>query len=182
MFSHPRELRLTIPRGWNDATSGGSGLTLRRVSIIRRILSFQARYNDTEPEHEWFGKRVTLLPGAKVAADREKALAMENIYVPDAMGYHFPGQSLASPVWGVRKRRMALFGYCPEVSMLLNMKLERERCPGDTDNEQIRPTTAFEERRKKFLEKLKQQQEKEKASLKAEAEVESLSQGMATAA
>lgn len=147
-------------------------------------MSFQARYNDTEPEHEWFGKRVTLLPGAKVAADREKALAVENVYVPDAMGYHFPGQSLTSPVWGVRKRRMAMFGYCPEVTMLLNMKLERERCLGDTDNEQITSTTAFEERRKKFLKKLKQQQEEEKARLKAGAGAagNSPSEGVAEAA
>ena len=117
----------------DDRFTGNGGLSLRRVSTIRRVLSFQERYNDTRPEDEWFGTRLWVLPGAKVAAGEDGQLAVEDTYIPNAMGFHLRdgGRGIPEQVWGDPAQRGAIFDYCPELSLIFDMKLQRERCPGD---------------------------------------------------
>ncbi len=97
------------------------------------MLKFQERYNDTNPEDEWFGGRVWVLPGAKVAAGEDGQLAVEDHYIPNAMGFHLRdgGRGISDLVWKDPAQRMIIFDYCPELSLIMDMKLERERCPGD---------------------------------------------------
>ncbi|KAK7751304.1 hypothetical protein SLS62_006710 [Diatrype stigma] len=117
----------------NDRFNGNGGLSLRRVTAIKRVLKFQSRYNDTEAEDEWFGKRVIVLPGAKVASGEDGLLTVEDVYVPYPMGFHVRdgGNQLAPAVWQDPDQRKAIFDYCPELSLIMDMKLEMERCPGD---------------------------------------------------
>ncbi|KAH9906267.1 hypothetical protein F4778DRAFT_639483 [Xylariomycetidae sp. FL2044] len=121
------------PRQPDDRFSGNGGLSLRRVSTIKRVLAFQERYNDTNPEDEWFGTRLWVLPGAKVASGTDGQLAVENTYIPNPMGFHVRdgGSDLPKEVWEDPKQRKAIFEYCPELSLIMDMKLEIERCPGD---------------------------------------------------
>ncbi|KAJ2905198.1 hypothetical protein MKZ38_006104 [Zalerion maritima] len=121
------------PRTLEDRFSGNGGLSLRRVSAIRRVLGFQERFNDSSAEDEWFGHRLWTLPGEKVASGTNGALAVENVYFEKPMGYHIQdgGSNLKDEVWGQRAQRQEIFSYCPELSMIMDMKLERERCPGD---------------------------------------------------
>jgi hypothetical protein len=98
------------------------------------VLRFQERYNDTAPEDEWFGTRVQVLPGAKVASGKEGGqLAVEDLYIPDALGFHVRdgGRGIVDAVWKDPAQRKAIFDYCPELSLIMDMKLERERCDGD---------------------------------------------------
>ncbi|OIW34071.1 hypothetical protein CONLIGDRAFT_652440 [Coniochaeta ligniaria NRRL 30616] len=152
------------PRTPDDRFSGNGGLSLRRVSAIRRVLNFQARYNNTQPEDEWFGTRVYILPGAKVASGSDGMLAVEDVYKENAMGFHVRngGTQLADAVWKDRKQRQAIFNYCPELSLIMDMKLERERCPGDDKEGEIHPTAE-----EKAAEAAKQAEEQRR---KAEAE------------
>lgn len=102
--------------------------------MIKKILGFQSRYNNTEPEDEWFGKRITVLPGAVTASgEEEDHFSMELVYHENPMGIHVPngGQHLQDEVWKEPKRRSDIFTYCPEVVMIMPMKLEVERCEGD---------------------------------------------------
>jgi hypothetical protein len=123
---------LIAPRTADDRFAGNGGLSLRRVSAVKKILNFQSRYNDTEPEDEWFGKRITLLPGAKVASGvQEDHFAVEDIWHAKPMGYHVRADNLADDVWKDPVRRKSNFDYCPELSMVMDMKLEQERCEGD---------------------------------------------------
>jgi len=125
----------------NDRFAGNGGLSLRRVSTVKRILSFQSRYNDTEPEDEWFGKRLTTLPGAVVAAgDMRQQFSVEDSYFEKPMGYHVRdgGENLADDVWKDPKKRKSNFDYCPELAMIMPMKLERERCDGDNKEGEIK--------------------------------------------
>ncbi|RFU73407.1 hypothetical protein TARUN_8848 [Trichoderma arundinaceum] len=124
------------PRIEDDRFSGNGGLSLRRVSVIRRILGFQARFNDSEPEDEWFGKRLWVLPGARVASKLDGAITIEDVYMERPMGYHVRegGSNLNEKVWGEAARRREIFEYCPELSIIMDMKLERERCPDDDGN------------------------------------------------
>ncbi|KAI0014064.1 hypothetical protein F4779DRAFT_636806 [Xylariaceae sp. FL0662B] len=125
------------PRTTDDRFSGNGGLSLRRVSAIKRVLKFQSRYNDSSPEDEWFGTRVWVLPGAKVASGTDGQLAVEDTYIPDAMGFHVRdgGNSLAVGVWGTAGQRKAIFAYCPELSLIMDMKLEAEKCEEDKARE-----------------------------------------------
>jgi hypothetical protein len=130
------------PRTPDDRFSGNGGLSLRRVSAIKRVLGFQARYNDTDPEDEWFGKRLYVLPGAKVASGTDGMLAVEDVYMENPMGFHVRngGQQLSDNVWKDAKQRKKIFDYCPELSLIMDMKLERERCPGDDKEGTIHAT------------------------------------------
>ncbi|KAL7950897.1 hypothetical protein V8C42DRAFT_359685 [Trichoderma barbatum] len=116
--------------------SGYGGLSLRRVSVIKQILSFQARFNDSEAEDEWFGKRLWVLPGAKIASGLDDAIAVEDAYMERPMGYHVRegGSNLNEYVWGDAAWRREIFEYCPELSIIMDMKLERQRCPDDDGN------------------------------------------------
>ncbi|TEA11214.1 hypothetical protein C8034_v000976 [Colletotrichum sidae] len=143
------------PKTPDDRFSGNGGLSLRRVSAIKRVLQFQERYNDTEAEDEWFGKRLWVMQGEKVAHGRKGVLAVEDVYLEKPMGYHVKngGTELPDKVWKDPKQRKRIFDYCPELSLIMDMKLERERCDGDNHEGGIGPTD----------------DEKEKAKIKAEA-------------
>jgi hypothetical protein len=161
------------PRTPDDRFSGNGGLSLRRVSAIKRVLGFQARYNDTEPEDEWFGKRIYILPGAKVASGTEGALAVEDVYMDNAMGYHVRdgGNQLSDEVWKDHDQRKKIFSYCPELSMIMDMKLERERCHGDDKQGTIHPTAdeAAESRRQQEAARQQQEAARKKAAEAAKA-------------
>ncbi|KAK3996114.1 hypothetical protein QBC44DRAFT_6906 [Cladorrhinum sp. PSN332] len=121
------------PRRVDDHFAGNGGLSLRRASAIRRVLSFQARLNNSDPEDEWFGKRVYVLPGAKTAKGVEEAFTVEDVYFENSMGFHIRdgGNGINSAVWEDPDQRKKIFNYCPEISLIMDMKLERERCKGD---------------------------------------------------
>jgi flagellar biosynthesis GTPase FlhF len=121
-------------RDATDRFAGNGGLSLRRVSAIRQVLRFQARYNDSAPEDEWFGQRLYIMPGLRVASGLEGALAVENVYMEKPMGFHVQGMgdNLHPDVWQSYERRKKILEYCPELHTVLKAKLDRERCAGDT--------------------------------------------------
>ena len=164
-------------RSKDDRFSGNGGLSIRRVSVIRKVLGFQARYNDSEPEDQWFGKRIYIMPGAKVASGTDGILTVEDVYVENAMGYHVPdgGAKLAPAVWEDPAQRKKIFDYCPEISMIMDMKLERERCKGDDLKGVVHPTPEEkkkeeEDKKKKLAEERKKQQEEKKKQQQEEEE------------
>ena len=55
------------------------------------------------------------------------------------MGFHVRdgGENLADDVWKNPERRRSNFEYCPELAMIMPMKLERERCEGDNREGEI---------------------------------------------
>ncbi|KAI6376070.1 hypothetical protein MCOR25_002885 [Pyricularia grisea] len=154
------------PRKKDDRFSGNGGLSLRKVSAIRRVLNFQERYNDTEPEDEWFGRRVWVLPGEKVASGFDGMLAVEDVYMQRPMGFHVRdfGRALNDDVWKDHEQRQKIFEYCPELSLIMDMKLERERCEGDDREGTIKPVQKPEEDKDKEN-KAKEEQEKKAKEL-----------------
>jgi hypothetical protein len=111
------------------------------VSAIKRVLKFQERLNDTQPEDEWFGTRLWVLPGAKVASGTDGQLAVEDTYIDKPMGFHVKdgGSELPDAVWKDPTQRRKIFDYCPELSLIMDMKLERERCEGDDKKGKLWP-------------------------------------------
>lgn len=152
------------PRKPDDRFAGNGGLSLRRVSAIRQVLAFQARYNDSEPEDEWYGRRVYLLPGAKVAAGTEAAFSVEDVYMEKPMGYHVRegGRNLPDAVWKDPDQRKKILDYCPELSLIMDMKLTRERCDGDNLMGEISQDIIIEKQRVEAEKKKKEKAEKAK--------------------
>jgi hypothetical protein len=136
-------------RSPEDRFAGNGGLSLRRVSAIRRVLAFQERFNDTEAEDEWYGKRLWVLPGEKVASGLHGVLSVEDVYIDKAMGYHVRdgGSKLPETVWKDYKQRKKIFAYCPELALIMDMKLERERCLDDNKEGQLDPQLFLEQQR-----------------------------------
>lgn len=128
------------PRDENDRFSGTGGLSLRKVAAVRRVLNFQARFNDSESEDIWFGRRLWVMPGEKVTTGLT-ALAVEGFYVDKPMGFHIPkdGKEISDDVWKNAEQRKKIFDYCPEIALITDMKLERERCDGDDHEGTIVP-------------------------------------------
>ncbi|KAL8946959.1 MAG: hypothetical protein Q9222_006716, partial [Ikaeria aurantiellina] len=118
--------------------SGGGGLSLRRVSRIHQVLQFQSRQDDGASEDRWLWERVKVLPGIKLPKPEvEKTFAVEGIWDEKPMGIHVPSSepSLLKEAWEDADRRRELFKWCPEVKMIMDMKLERERCQEKTEDE-----------------------------------------------
>ena len=111
---------------------GNGGLSLRKVSKLREVLSFQKRVDNTEMEDTWFTSRLGLVPSAKNAnASIAGTFSVEDVWYEEPMGYHVnPGlnQKSSPDVWALEDRRTAIFKYCPEIMMILPMKIARERC------------------------------------------------------
>lgn len=106
---------------------------MRRASTIRQVLEFQERHNNSEPEDIWFGKRVVSLPGVRIARKFGGVISGGEIFANKLMGYHVPqgGKTLNHEIWQNKELRKEVLEYCPELSLILDMKLERERCPDD---------------------------------------------------
>ncbi|KFY14167.1 hypothetical protein V491_06127 [Pseudogymnoascus sp. VKM F-3775] len=122
------------PRTETDNFAGNGGLSIRRVAAIKRVLEFQTRDDDSDPEDEWFGKRISAMPDFKVASGLDaKHFSVEEVYHEAPMGYHLrDGEGHLPPgVWKNSDQRARILKYCPEISIILPMKLERERCEGD---------------------------------------------------
>ncbi|KAF5121160.1 hypothetical protein E5D57_013496 [Metarhizium anisopliae] len=113
--------------------AGYGGLSLRRVSSIKKVLGFQKRHNNSEPEDEWLGKRIMSMPGEKVANGSGGVFAVENSLADKPMGYYAPkyGRGLNKDVWRDSEARKKILEYCPELHIIMDMKMEQERCPGD---------------------------------------------------
>lgn len=142
------------------------------MSAIRNVLHFQERYNNTEPEDEWFGSRLWIMKNEKVASGNMGVLAVEDVYIEKPMGYHIRdgGSRLNDDVWKDHAQRKKILQYCPELSLIMDMKLERERCEGDRKDGTIGLTP--EQQEKKKQEELKKQEEAKKKEEEARKKLE----------
>lgn len=110
----------------HDRFGGNGGLSLRRVSRIMQVLEFQQRHAKTELEDLWLIQRMGHLPGAHMANTTvEASFSVENVWVDEPLGYHtgWSGARFPEDVWGTKEHREHIWKYCPEIKMILNMKL-----------------------------------------------------------
>jgi len=153
----------------DDRFAGNGGLSIRKISAIKRILKFQTRFNDTNPEDEWFGARIINTPGLTVAnAAMQQHFSVEEVFHEKPMGYHLRkgAGKLPEGVWKNQEQRRKIIDYCPEIKIILDMKLQRERCPGDNGEGELAdlplpPDKSEEQKQKQEEEDKKQKQEEE---------------------
>ena len=109
---------------------GNGGLSLRRVSKIVEVLRFQQPYRGEFHEEQWLAARIGLLPGAHMASPEvERDFSVESMWSERPMGFHLDPNGFQGEVWDNLERRKAIYEYCPEIKLILDMRLERERCP-----------------------------------------------------
>lgn len=70
-----------------------------------------------------------LLPDAHMCDPvLEREFAVEDVWQERPMGYHINPAGWSPEVWHDSSKRRMIFDYCPEVKIILDMYLERERC------------------------------------------------------
>lgn len=111
--------------------AGAHGLTMSHIPSLESVLAFQSRRNDSEPEDVWFRKRLAAMPGHAVAEGEAWPFAvgrsLESVGKKPPLGYYVSDVEL----WTEPELRRGALDYCPELAIILDMKLERERCPDD---------------------------------------------------
>ncbi|KAL8685961.1 MAG: hypothetical protein Q9218_007438, partial [Villophora microphyllina] len=163
---------------WN----GGGGLSLRRVSCIHHVLSFQTRQDDEHSEDRWLTDRVKVLPGVKLPKPEvEKTFAVEGVFDEKPMGFHLPSSNqhaLLRDVWDDAGQRKKIFDYCPEVKIFMRMKLERERCQEEKkeeDDEEEKAKTDQEQSEKDLQEQIAKGAEESEKAAKAQKQIKNMS-------
>ncbi|KAI4201613.1 MAG: hypothetical protein LQ350_003092 [Teloschistes chrysophthalmus] len=121
-------IQLILTRRLDDRFGGNGALSLRRISGVKQVLRFQSRLNDSDPSDRWLSMRMGLLPDARMApASKEAEFSVENVWHDKPMGYRLD-HHLPDSVWGDQVQRKQIYEYCPEVKIIHEMKLERQRC------------------------------------------------------
>lgn len=117
-----------VRAGWGRF-GGNGGLSIRNVEKVKEVLRFQKRWDDSSPEDQWLSSRLGLLPDANMCPpEKEREFAVEDVWHEWPMGYHLNPNGAVSDVWDTRGTRKRIFDYCPEIKIILDMKLEREKC------------------------------------------------------
>ena len=114
-----------------DRNPGYGGLSLRRVSRTKQVLQFQDWQSDGGPEDRWFAGRIGTLASIKIPSPEvEERFCVQSVFHENPLGYHVgsSGTNLHPDVWNNAEQRKKIFEWCPEIKMILDMRLERERC------------------------------------------------------
>ena len=120
-----------VGASWNTESryGGNGGLSLRKVSSVIRILRSQKRLPGSEFEDSWVTERLGHLVGGRVANGTEElGFSADGVWSDDVlpMGYHtgFGGSVLNGNVYGTPAKGEKVFGYCPDLKMVVPMDAE----------------------------------------------------------
>ncbi|CAG8979951.1 hypothetical protein HYALB_00012965 [Hymenoscyphus albidus] len=147
----PRTLNDFLVYDWigapwaTDAEFGGNGgLSLRKVSRILEVLKMEEREkNSPELEDLWLSNRLAKLPGSKMAvADVSKTFSVESVWDDAPLGYHIGWLGVHhEQIWDVPSQVDHVLKYCPEVKMILGMKLDNDK-PKTIQDEEAKEKSA----------------------------------------
>jgi hypothetical protein len=119
----------------DDRVGGGKyggmgGLSIRNVEKVKRVLRFQKRMDNTNSEDQWLSARLGLLPEANMCPrEKEMEFAVAEVWHEWPTGYSLSPSEFTADVWEPHSKRQQILEYCPELRMILDMRLEREKCP-----------------------------------------------------
>ncbi|KAH9210057.1 hypothetical protein DL95DRAFT_343646 [Leptodontidium sp. 2 PMI_412] len=122
------------PWGPESKFGGNGGLSLRRVSRILMVLERERReMGHIQMEDEWLSNRLVGLEGARMAnASVSKTFSVEaNVWDESPMGYHVGWMGVHhGQLWDDEEKVHHIMEYCPEVKMILGMKLVGDKPVG----------------------------------------------------
>ncbi|RAL59654.1 hypothetical protein DID88_000287 [Monilinia fructigena] len=117
-----------------QSTYGGNGgLSLRRVSSILKVLEKERRKpGDGQLEDLWLSNTLNKLQGTKMAnAKVSKSFSVESIWDEAPLGYHIGWLGVHhGQIWDKPEYVSHIMNYCPEVKIILGMKLDNDKPEG----------------------------------------------------
>lgn len=155
----PRTLNDFLEYDWIGAPwsktaqyGGNGGLSLRKVSKILQVLGKESRREgDGALEDLWLSQRLNGLSGSKMAnATISKSFSVESVWDESPLGYHvgwlgvhheqvscvgvlddgFGCANFEIQIWDDEKQVDHVLEYCPEVKVILGMKLAGDKPAG----------------------------------------------------
>ncbi|ESZ90840.1 hypothetical protein SBOR_8785 [Sclerotinia borealis F-4128] len=121
------------PWGPNSTYGGNGGLSLRRVSSILRLLEKERRKpKDGALEDLWLSNKLNKLKGSKMAnAKVSKTFSVESVWDEAPLGYHIGWLGAHhQQIWDKPEYVSHIMNYCPEVKIILGMKLDKDKPQG----------------------------------------------------
>jgi hypothetical protein len=117
---------------WSTTSNygGNGGLSLRKVSRILKVLETQKRKEgDGQLEDLWLSSRLNQLEGAKMAdASISKTFSVESVWDDNPLGYHIGWLGVHhEQIWDDEKQVQHILEYCPEVKIILGMRLDGDK-------------------------------------------------------
>lgn len=168
----------------NSWHGGTNGISLRKVSKVKRALKRLPKHFSLDMGYgdPLVMQAIENLPGSVVPTpEKNTVFAMESDWSERPMAYH-PTISMIKqqPGWLKENGRRGIFDHCPEVKIIMDMKLKREKCPvaQDKSTEELAKAKAEADRaalmsgksENVIAEKLKSKQEEKDRKLKEEKE------------
>ncbi|KAF4621914.1 hypothetical protein G7Y89_g14432 [Cudoniella acicularis] len=133
----PRTLNDFLEWDWigapwsKTATYGGNGgLSLRKVSKILKVLDKEKRkVGDGALEDLWLSSRINGLEGKQIpVANVSKTFSVESVWDDAPLGYHIGWLGVHhEQIWDDQAQVDHVMQYCPEVKMILGMKLDNDK-------------------------------------------------------
>lgn len=117
---------------WNagNAYGGNGGLSLRHVPDIVNVLQRHQRAANDLPEDRWFSDHLGTMEGTNMPPPAvTRAFSVESLWAERPLGYHLRSsgtwEHLDQGIWGDAERRQAIFDYCPEVKLILDLEFRQ---------------------------------------------------------
>ncbi|KAH8603024.1 hypothetical protein B0O99DRAFT_604909 [Bisporella sp. PMI_857] len=133
----PRTLNDYLSYDWvgapwsKDSQWGGNGgLSLRNVKSILKVLEKERRKDgDGALEDLWLSQKLRALKGSNMAnATVSKSFSVESVWDEAPLGYHVGWLGVHhEQIWDDERQVEHIFEYCPEVKMILGMKLDNDK-------------------------------------------------------
>lgn len=109
---------------------GNGGLSLRKVSKILEVLrTNQRKVGDGALEDLWLTNNIHSLPGSHMPdASISKTFSVESVWDDAPLGYHIGWLGVHhEQIWDDKDQVDHVLRYCPEVKMILGMKLDNDK-------------------------------------------------------
>lgn len=109
---------------------GNGGLSLRKVSKILEVLSTrQRKIGDGALEDLWLTNNIHNLAGSHMPnATISKTFSVESVWDDAPLGYHIGWLGVHhEQIWDDKEQVDHIMKYCPEVKMILGMKLDNDQ-------------------------------------------------------
>lgn len=112
---------------------GNGGLSLRNVTKIIQVLEVENRtVGDGALEDLWLTDRLHRLPNSHMPnADISKTFSVESVWDKTPLGYHIGWLGVHhEQIWDVQEQVDHVMEYCPDVKMIMGMKLAGDKPKG----------------------------------------------------
>ena len=163
---------------WTDGHNGHNGYSLRKVSSAKEAIRSFSRTLGNPVDWD-LRDAMQERPKAKLPTEKaESFFVMESEWVERPMAYHPYTKDLKDHEgWATENYRRAIWEHCPELKVVMQMKLDREKCTAERMAQDAEFKANEEKRKQEKLEKQEgKAKEKEEAKAKEEGQADAVTE------